>query len=66
MEDDLFLLVELAAGHFEENQQKFSGNESDDVYIWHISKTYLMYKLSMQKFGVVCLFSQKVNKIKFG
>ena len=56
----------VATGHFEKNQQKYSGNESDDVYIWHISKTYLMYKFSMQKFGFVSLFSQKVNQITLG
>ena len=56
----------VAAGHFEENHKKFFGNETDDVYIWDISKTYFMYRLSMQKLGVVCLLSQKVNKITIG
>ena len=57
---------DVAAGHFQKNQKKLSKNEGDDVHICKIWTKYFMYILSMLKFGVVCLFSQKIDKITIG
>ena len=47
----------LAAGHFEQNQQKLCKNQSNDVHISNIWTKYFIYILSMLKFVIVCLFS---------
>ena len=63
----LALVTDVAAGHSEENQQKlFSRDETDHAYVSKIFTKYLMYILSMQKFGIVCLFSKKIDKIAIG
>ena len=56
----------LAAGHFQKNQRKLSKNESEDAHICNFWTKYFMYILSILKFGIVCLFSEKIDKITIG
>ena len=64
--EESFERYEVAAGHFEEKQQKLFRDEIGDAYICKILTKYFVYRLSMQKFGIVCLFSQKIDKITIG
>ena len=56
----------LAAGHFEQNQQKLCKNQSNDVHISNIWTKYFIHILSMLKFVIVCLYSNKLRKLQSG
>ena len=57
---------DLAAGHFEKNQQKHSKNPNDDARICNIWTKYLMYILLMLNFGIVYAFSERLKQLDSG